>query len=186
MRNELSEIPFTGFPKIARYSWERLQILDKSIFCCPCGNAFTMRAKARSQKYCSRACRHKTWTNTNRVNHNANVRAYRRRRFEREGSWRDEGPKATENKRWMTELKSKPCTDCNNCYEICCMDFDHRPGTEKVYNVGSMFAHHYARELIEVEIAKCDLVCSNCHRIRTRDRSTGKRNSPQTEPKGKT
>jgi hypothetical protein len=53
------------------------------------------------------------------------------------------------------------------------MDFDHKDGTVKEYNLGSMFAHHYARELIEKELAKCDLVCSNCHRVRTRDRRTG-------------
>ena len=48
------------------------------------------------------------------------------------------------------------------------MDFDHRAGETKAYNVGSMFAHHYSRELIEAEIAKCDLVCANCHRVRTK------------------
>lgn len=53
------------------------------------------------------------------------------------------------------------------------MEFDHRDGAIKSYNLGSMFAHHYSRELIEIELAKCDLVCSNCHRIRTRNRRAG-------------
>ena len=85
----------------------------------------------------------------------------------------DDGPKAVAQKQWMIELKSNPCADCGNSFPICCMDFDHRLGTLKEYNVGSMFAHHYSRELIEIELEKCDLVCSNCHRIRTRDRRTG-------------
>lgn len=53
------------------------------------------------------------------------------------------------------------------------MDFDHRLGEKKEFNVGSMFAHHYSRELIEKEVAKCDLVCANCHRVRTRNRRIG-------------
>jgi hypothetical protein len=53
------------------------------------------------------------------------------------------------------------------------MDFDHKEGTIKQYNVGSMFAHHYSRELIEKELLKCVLVCSNCHRIRTQKRRIG-------------
>ena len=77
-------------------------------------------------------------------------------------------------KEWMNELKSQPCLDCHQTFPVCCMDFDHRVDTTKSYNVASMFAHHYSRELIEIELEKCDLVCSNCHRIRTRDRRIGK------------
>jgi hypothetical protein len=55
------------------------------------------------------------------------------------------------------------------------MDFDHREGTTKKYNVGSMFAHHHSKASIEEEVAKCDLVCSNCHRIRTQKRRKGVR-----------
>lgn len=113
------------------------------------------------------------WANANRERLNANVREYRRRRYEKNGKWLDEGPKARNLKAWMLELKSKPCNDCKAAFPSCCMDFDHRNGTKKEYNLGSMFAHHYSRELIEIEISKCDLVCANCHRLRTRDRRTG-------------
>ncbi len=104
---------------------------------------------------------------------NEAVRRYRAKRYEREGQWRDSGPKAIGAKAWMNEIKARPCQDCGGRYPVCCMDFDHRGGTLKAYNVGSMFAHHYSRELIEDEVAKCDLVCANCHRVRTRDRRTG-------------
>lgn len=119
--------------------------------------------------------RWKKWAFANREKLNANVRAYRARRSELEGRWRDDGPKSVALKKWMIELKSNPCMDCGSCFEVCCMDFDHRIGELKSYNLGSMFAHHYSRELIEIELAKCDLVCSNCHRVRTRDRRIGTR-----------
>lgn len=50
------------------------------------------------------------------------------------------------------------------------MDFDHRPGKDKVQKVSTMFAAGWNLDVILAEISKCDLVCANCHRIRTRDR----------------
>jgi len=131
------------------------------------------KTNLKSKIYCSGDCRFKYWVETHRDYLNQKVREYRARRYKEEGQWRDEGTKAKALKQWMIELKSKPCIDCNTTFPICCMDFDHRIGTIKIYNVGSMFAHHYSRELIETELVKCDLVCSNCHRIRTQKRKLG-------------
>lgn len=142
--------------------------------CKRCQKPFS-KSRAGAKKFCSAECRHTDWVEANRAKLNQNVREYRRRRYERDGCWRDDSPKAAALKSWMLEIKSNPCTDCGNCFPVCCMDFDHRKGEKKEYNVASMFAHHYAREKIELELAKCELVCSNCHRIRTRDRRTGSR-----------
>lgn len=117
--------------------------------------------------------RYKKWVEANRDRNNENSRRYRAKRYAKDKYWADSGPKARALKAWMLELKSKPCTDCNNCFPSCCMDFDHRPEHAKTYNVGSMFAHHYSKEIIEVALAKCEVVCANCHRIRTRDRRLG-------------
>lgn len=133
--------------------------------------------KSPIKRFCNQICYHKVWCDNNREKLNRTVKEYRARRSEKDGYWRDEGPKAIELKQWMNDLKSQPCSDCGNYFEKCCMDFDHRIGSIKKYNVATMFAHHYSRELIELEIAKCDLVCANCHRIRTRDRRIGTRKS---------
>ena len=66
-----------------------------------------------------------------------------------------------------------PCMDCLKVLPWCAMDFDHRPGTIKEFRVaymGGVPATTRQVSKVEQEIAKCDLVCSNCHRIRTRDR----------------
>ncbi len=139
------------------------------MICRECKSGFF--SKRITQVFCSAECRFKNWVVLNRSRLNETVRRYRARRYKKDGNWRDEGPKAKELKAWMIELKSKPCSDCKNSFPVCCMDFDHREN--KKHNVGSMFAHHYSRELIELEVAKCDLVCSNCHRIRTQKRKTG-------------
>jgi hypothetical protein len=45
------------------------------------------------------------------------------------------------------------------------MHFHHRNPSTKTYNVGSMVNRKLSD--IEAEIAKCDLLCANCHGIRT-------------------
>ena len=50
------------------------------------------------------------------------------------------------------------------------MDFDHLPGHEKSYDISYMMRHRMAWSKIEEEVAKCAIVCSNCHRLRSKKR----------------
>lgn len=68
----------------------------------------------------------------------------------------------------LRNQKSGPCTDCKVSYPYYVMDWDHVSG-EKVANVGTM-THQGALKKALDEIAKCELVCANCHRIRTHKR----------------
>lgn len=68
----------------------------------------------------------------------------------------------------IDSLKSVPCMDCRQVFPPCCMDFDHKPNSGKVAAVGAMLA--CSIDKILAEIAKCEVVCSNCHRIRTQQR----------------
>lgn len=72
----------------------------------------------------------------------------------------------------IDQLKSMPCADCGGTFDPVCMDFDHRPGTAKRRAVGKM-AGKFSEAAILAEIAKCDVVCANCHRLRTKTRATG-------------
>jgi hypothetical protein len=60
--------------------------------------------------------------------------------------------------------------DCGQTFPPECMDFDHVRG-KKCAAVGTLRGHKLS--FLAAEIAKCDLVCSNCHRIRTRQRAKG-------------
>ena len=64
---------------------------------------------------------------------------------------------------------NQPCMDCGNTFPPECMDFDHRPGTQKISSI-SKLGKRTSWKKIEAEIAKCDIVCANCHRIRTKAR----------------
>jgi hypothetical protein len=63
--------------------------------------------------------------------------------------------------------------DCGNTFPPVCMDFDHRDADSKSFNIASRI--QLSIEKLAAEIAKCDLVCSNCHRIRTSGRQWRKR-----------
>lgn len=69
----------------------------------------------------------------------------------------------------VNELKSVPCMDCNVQYPPYVMDFDHVKD-EKVMAVARMISDGLALKTILAEIAKCEVVCSNCHRSRTHKR----------------
>lgn len=69
----------------------------------------------------------------------------------------------------VNDLKSAPCTDCGNTFPAVCMDFDHVRGV-KVANVCTMVHEGMSQGMVLREIEKCELVCANCHRIRTADR----------------
>jgi hypothetical protein len=59
------------------------------------------------------------------------------------------------------------CADCGYRKDPRAMDFDHVRG-EKSFNLSQSGSIKLERILAEVE--KCDVVCANCHRIRTFDR----------------
>lgn len=60
--------------------------------------------------------------------------------------------------------------DCKREFPSYVMDFDHRDASTKRDTVSNLVAKARSLMAIEAEIAKCDLVCSNCHRIRTHRR----------------
>ncbi len=72
---------------------------------------------------------------------------------------------------YLRKLKSKRCTDCRRCYHFAAMEYDHVRG-RKVKEISQMLSWSF--KAIDKELAKCELVCSNCHRVRTWRRITGR------------
>lgn len=84
---------------------------------------------------------------------------------------------ATRNKRtrqlaleYIKKAKDVPCADCGKSYPYYVMDFDHVHG-EKTTEINRMRRDRFSLTRIKEEIAKCEIVCSNCHRIRTFQRA---------------
>ena len=70
-----------------------------------------------------------------------------------------------ERKELLHSLKNNPCMDCKIHYPPYVMDFDHREPSNKLFGVSDLGLRSMDKFLKEV--SKCDLVCANCHRIRT-------------------
>jgi len=66
----------------------------------------------------------------------------------------------------VTEAKSMPCADCKIEYPYYVMDLDHVRG-EKVACLSKLVRSGGSVEAVLEEIAKCEAVCSNCHRERS-------------------
>ena len=120
---------------------------------------FRDRAHTKVQSYC-RSCSNLAWTQwyskgTNRESHRKLMSKRRARRNRR-------------HRQLVDDAKSVPCTDCGGRYPPHVMDLDHLADKQGeisrlMYSVGT--------ERLIREIAKCEVVCANCHRIRTHDRS---------------
>lgn len=72
------------------------------------------------------------------------------------------------NRSMVRGLKSKRCADCGVSYPYWVMSFDHVRG-EKLGNIASMVLKKGKAWLL-AEVAKCDVVCANCHAERTHQR----------------
>lgn len=83
------------------------------------------------------------------------------------------------SKEKLEKLKaSTPCADCNQYFPHYVMDFDHVPERGEKKRCVSQYIGSRSVDTPSVasEIAKCDLVCANCHKIRTHIRGQQRKN----------
>lgn len=73
---------------------------------------------------------------------------------------------------WFWELKRNPCERCGGTFHPVAMQFDHLPGVEKKFEVNGQNITKRL-DVVLAEIAKCQLLCANCHHIVTWERATG-------------
>lgn len=67
----------------------------------------------------------------------------------------------------LLEAKNKPCTDCGIVLPPEVMDFDHVRGKKLINIAHATRAKGYLSwAKMKEEIAKCDIRCPNCHRLR--------------------
>lgn len=66
----------------------------------------------------------------------------------------------------MAERFVSGCMDCGERNPVV-LDFDHRNPSEKSFGFGSDKKTKRSVEEFIAELDKCDVVCANCHRIRT-------------------
>lgn len=97
------------------------------------------------------------WYSANKATHVSNVRR-----------------NLTTYKRLARELiraaKDVPCADCKKKYPFYVLQFDHLDPSAKRQAVGRMVQSGVSVATLQAEIAKCEVVCANCHAERTHQR----------------
>lgn len=70
---------------------------------------------------------------------------------------------------WYTKYKST--LHCEICGEWRpeCLQFHHRNHKEKEFNIGEWIKNGVAIETLKAEVAKCDVLCANCHAVETQN-----------------
>lgn len=76
--------------------------------------------------------------------------------------WRD---KARRRKSELVQYKGGVCLNCDHHFPDCCFHFDHRDQSTKSFELSSSWSR--SLKALKLEADKCDLVCANCHAIRT-------------------
>jgi len=67
---------------------------------------------------------------------------------------------------WLTKYKEDcGCQDCRQKFAGVALDFHHRPGEIKLFNLANCSNRNF--ELIKNEVTKCDVLCKNCHALKT-------------------
>jgi hypothetical protein len=124
------------------------------------------RRKALCEFHLSTRSGHQAWCKACRKEY---ARDYHRRTRE---------IRIAQKKRWQKEYAAwglglkvgRPCTDCGRTFHPTAMQWDHLPGTDKVAEISTLINRRHNKSLILDELAKCELVCANCHALRSYQR----------------
>ena len=125
---------------VEEFSWRSIKKGIRHRRCKACHKKYRHKHyNANQQKYVKKA---KKWNDENRADYKARLRRY-----------------ATEH------LLENPCVDCGETNPLV-LDFDHVRG-KKVAAVSVLISNVTSLKRLKAEIAKCEIRCSNCHRIKT-------------------
>ena len=74
-----------------------------------------------------------------------------------------------DNARRLSDYKmERGCADCGFNAHPAALEFDHLPEYTKSFTISSKTSYDWGR--LQSEIDKCEVVCANCHAIRTAER----------------
>ena len=75
----------------------------------------------------------------------------------------DKKSRKLRNRVFVQEYKATHPCKCGESTP-CCLDFHHKDPSQKFEVLGIMAARGFGLERIKEEIAKCEILCANCHR----------------------
>ena len=102
-----------------------------------------------------------TWHACNREAFNALWRKWYAKNAAKKYAWQKR--RRTDLRKWWNELKATK--RCERCGETApeCLHFHHRDPAEKDLELSLAIGRGWAKERILAEVAKCEVLCANCH-----------------------
>lgn len=90
--------------------------------------------------------------------------------YYKEWYWKNREKRILQIRKYQNKIKffirkykiEKGCKNCSENYWAC-LEFHHRE-KNKEFNIGRIQAKGWGMEKIMIELNKCDVLCSNCHR----------------------
>jgi hypothetical protein len=100
----------------------------------------------------------RAWT---REQYNAAWRKWYRKNSARKIAWQER--RRRELRRWWLDLKATK--QCERCGEAApeCLHFHHRDPAEKEFDLACAASNGLSKERVLREVAKCQVLCANCH-----------------------
>ena len=77
----------------------------------------------------------------------------------------------------MNYLSDKSCVQCG-VNDIRVLDFDHIDPSKKSFSISQAITNTRSWDVILKEIKKCQILCSNCHKIKTATEQSWYRSTP--------
>lgn len=111
----------------------------------------------------------KRWREKNKHYHTAQIRKWKRdnpgRVAAAQRRYAGRRKRYLRDREWLNGIKvAAGCALCEENRPVC-LDFHHRDRKSKAFGVGTSMTR--SRASIEKEIAKCIVLCANCHRVVT-------------------
>lgn len=126
--------------------------------CSQCGAAFSDATRPKKGLICA-PCRREN----GRRHYEANRRYYVEKARVRQIAV------IAEVREWLLDyLAETPCIDCR-IDDVRVLEFDHRDPAQKRTAVSTLATADFCLAMVKAEVAKCDVRCANCHRIKTMD-----------------
>lgn len=96
-------------------------------------------------------------------------REYRKRPDRRAAHVRRESERQRRSRARLAQIKlAAGCADCGYREHAEALHFDHLPGHEKLFDLGRCGGKSWTT--LQSEMKKCEVVCANCHAVRTAER----------------
>lgn len=125
----------------------KVQSLQGRKFCLTCSPFGAHNTKVDDPSRPARGPKYSDWTKTRQRENAASVHK--------------------RGKRLREQLIKEAGGCCNRCtYKRClrALEFHHKDPTTKLFNLSAANMRRYSLEEVLAEVAKCELVCANCHR----------------------